>query len=283
MSGNGGNDILDGGSGVDTAFYSGNQASYTLTLSPNSTSIEDRRAGGNGTDQLINIEFLDFDTKAFPFNFDLTQFGGPTGLSQSAFESFIELYIAYFNRAPDAVGLNFWGTAFATGTTLEEIATQFINQDETRGTYPNGTSNDTFARSVYDNVVGRTPDDAGVGFWVGLLDTGVVSRDQFILEVLRGTKSGLKPELGQTFVDQQIADQAYLSNKIDIGAYYAVHKGMTDVNNASAAMALFNGSQVSIDTAVAAIDGYYANALDPTGGEFLMPLVGVLDDPFAVA
>ena len=29
-------------------------------------------------------------------------------------------------------------------------------------------------------------------------------------------------------------------------------------------------------------DGFYADALDPTNGEFLMPLVGVLDDPFAM-
>jgi len=34
---------------------------------------------------------------------------------------------------------------------------------------------------------------------------------------------------------------------------------------------------------VAAVDGFHADALDPDDGEFLMPLVGVLDDPFAVA
>jgi hypothetical protein len=34
--------------------------------------------------------------------------------------------------------------------------------------------------------------------------------------------------------------------------------------------------------AVAAIDQIHAEALDPNTGEFLMPLVGVIDDPFAV-
>ncbi|WP_281993538.1 DUF4214 domain-containing protein, partial [Sulfitobacter geojensis] len=192
--------------------------------------------------------------------------------SASDFESFIELYIAYFNRSPDAVGLNFWGTAFASGTTLENMATLFVDQDETRATYPGGTSNTDFVTAVYDNVLGRIPDQAGFNFWIDMLNrseaTGV-TRDQFILDVLRGVVEGS-------------ADRAYLDSKVDIGAYFAVHRGMSDVENASAAMALFDGSQGSIDQAVAAIDGFYQDALDPNNGEFLMQVVGVLDSPFVV-
>jgi hypothetical protein len=47
-------------------------------------------------------------------------------------------------------------------------------------------------------------------------------------------------------------------------------------------MSLFDGTQSGIDAAVAAIDGFYAEALSSSDGEFLMPLVGVLDDPFAM-
>ena len=122
----------------------------------------------------------------------------------------------------------------------------------------------------------------GLDFWVEALDGGDVTRDQFILEALRGAKSDLKPELGQEFVDQQLADREFLNDKTDIGAYFAVHKGMSDVDNASEALELFDGTEASIDAAVTAIDGYYADALDPANGEFLMQVVGVLDDPFAV-
>lgn len=280
LEGGAGNDVLDGGPGTDTAIYSGDQSSYTLTLSPTATTVTDRRADGNGTDSLIDMELIDFDSGAFA-PFDLTMFGGQAALSQDDFGSFIELYIAYFNRAPDAVGLNFWGTAFANGTTLEEMATLFIDQPETVAAYPEGTSNTVFAETVFNNVLGRTPDQAGLDFWVGVLDAGDVTRDQFILEVLRGAKSELKPEEGQAFVDQQLADREFLTNKTDIGAYFSVHKGMSDVDNAAAAMALFDGTEASIDTAVTAIDGYYADAQDPETGEFLMQVVGVLDDPFA--
>lgn len=279
VTGLGGNDVLNGGPGIDTAIFSGPQFAYTLVLEPGETRLVDRRPDVNGTDTLINIEFLDFtvDEQDGPFN--LQQFGGVASLSAQDFESFIELYIAYFNRAPDAVGLNFWGTAFANGTTLETMASLFVDQTETRATYPDGTSNTEFATSVYNNVLGRTPDQGGIDFWVGLLDGGGVSRDQFILEVLRGAKSELKPEEGQAFVDQQLLDRAYLENKVDIGAYFAVHLGMSNVDNATAAMALFDGTQDSISQAFAAIDSQYQTALDPELGEFLVQVIGVLDPP----
>ena len=56
-----GNDHIYGGEGADTAFYSGNQSSHTLTLGPGTTTLTDRRDDGNGTDTLIDMEFLDFD------------------------------------------------------------------------------------------------------------------------------------------------------------------------------------------------------------------------------
>ncbi|MCR9109314.1 DUF4214 domain-containing protein [Marivita sp. XM-24bin2] len=280
LSGLGGDDILNGGPGTDTAIYSGPQFAYTLVLSPGETNLVDRRPDVNGTDTLIDIEFLDFtvDDQNGPFN--LQQFGGVAGLSAADFESFIELYIAYFNRAPDAIGLNFWGTAFANGTTLDDMATLFVDQAETREVYPEGTSNTEFATSVYNNVLGRTPDQDGIDFWVGLLDAGNVARDEFILRVLEGAKSELKPEEGQEFVDQQLADRAYLENKVDIGAYFAVHRGMSNVENATSAMAVYDGSQDSVGQAIAAIDTQYQQALDPELGDFLMQVVGVLDNPF---
>lgn len=278
--GDAGDDYIDGGSGTDTAYQNGPQGSYTLFLSPDLMILEDRRDGGTGYDKLIDIEFLDFSTNIGDGPFNLQAFGGAANLSAPDLESFIELYIAYFNRAPDAIGLNFWGTAFANGTSLEEMATLFVDQLETQATYPDGTSNEEFAISVYNNVLGRTPDQEGIDFWVRMLDGGEVARDQFILEVLRGAKSDLKSELGQDFVDQQLADRTYLENKVDIGAYFAVHKGMSNVEKAAVSMALYDGTQVSIDDAITAINGNYFEASNPNNGEFLMPLVGVLDDPF---
>lgn len=56
---------------------------------------------------------------------------------------------------------------------------------------------------------------------------------------------------------------------------------MSDADNAVAAMSLFDGSQAGVEAAVSAVDSYYREALDPDSGEFLMQIVGILDDPFA--
>jgi hypothetical protein len=269
LTGAGGNDTLDGGEGIDTAIYFGDQSSYTLVFSPTGTTLTDRRPAGDGTDTLIDVELLDFASGDLD-PFDLNMFGGPASLSEEDFRAFIELYIAHFNRAPDAIGLNFWATAVANGTTLEEMAALYAGQPETIAAYPPGTSNRDFATAIYTNVLGRTPDQAGLDFWVFHLDAGNISRDQFILEGLRGVQPGTP-------------DRAYLDLKIDIGAYYAVHKGMSDVNEAREVMAIF-GEQAAPDVsgAVAAIDAYYADALDPDNGDFLMQVVGVLDNPFEI-
>jgi len=49
-------------------------------------------------------------------------------------------------------------------STLEKMAALFGTQDETIAAYPDGTANDVFATSVYNNVLGRTPDQAGIDF-----------------------------------------------------------------------------------------------------------------------
>ena len=280
LEGYAGNDVIDGNGGRDLAYFFGNQSSYTLTLAADAVTVQDRLADGAGTDTLRNVELVEFYTEEDRATLDLEQFGGPAGLDGSDLESFIELYIAYFNRAPDALGLNFWGTAFANGTSLAEMATLFIDQPETQAAYPDGLSNEAFATAVYENVLGRIPDQDGYEFWVGALNSGGVRRDQFILSVLDGAKAAPPADATPDFIAQQLADREYLSAKTDIGALYAVHRGMSNVENAISVMAEFDGSADSLSEAVAAVDSFYAAAVDPVNGAFLMPIVGVLDNPF---
>jgi hypothetical protein len=47
-------------------------------------------------------------------------------------------------------------------------------------------------------------------------------------------------------------------------------------------MELFDGSADSLADAVDAVEVIYASAMSAENGDFLMPLVGVLDDPFGV-
>ena len=279
LRGNSGNDVLDGGAGYDTASYSGSRSAYTVKIALSGQTVEDRRSTGDGTDTLTDIENLTFSDASW----SLDIFAGVGGLSEVELREFVEVYIAYFNRAPDAEGLFFYGTAFANGTSLQASAATFLNSVEYQSTYPSDLSNRSFAEAVYNNVLGRIPDQLGLEFWVNVLDSGARSRDVFILEVLQGAKAPPPSDADDSFIQQKAADVAYLENKTDIGLYFSVTKGMSNVANATEVMQIFgDGDPSDISLAVSAIDAYHDAALHPDTGEFLLQLVGVVDDPFAV-
>lgn len=269
--GGAGDDVVMGGAGTDTVVYSGNQSGYTLTLSPGDTTITHRQPGSDGTDTLVDVEMLDFDTEIPAMGgkpMILDRFSGPLSLNEEQFADLIELYIAYFNRVPDATGLYFWATAVSNGKTLEEIAARFSASAENKTLYPDGSSNADLVTAVYNNILGRDPDADGLAHWLRGLDTGNIPQEILILKLLAGAQG---------------TDIDYIENKVDIGIYFTVIKGMSDSQNGKDVMELFDGSQQSIEDAIAATDQFHAAALDPDDGKFLMPLIGVLDDPFAVA
>jgi Ca2+-binding RTX toxin-like protein len=67
--GNGGNDSIDGGTGVDTAEYTGKLADYTITRTPGTMNIvvTHKNGGAEGTDSLNNIEHLQFSDRVVAF------------------------------------------------------------------------------------------------------------------------------------------------------------------------------------------------------------------------
>ena len=277
----GGMNAIDGLAGVDTAVFPGDHSNYVVTLSPTGASVSDKRADGLGTISLENIEIIGFAThqdEASP-RLDLRQIDGYLDLTDEQFEELIEIYIAYFNRAPDAMGLAFWSNAFSDGVPLEDISRMFIDQEETRSAYREDNSNVKFIAEVYDNVLGRAPDLDGLMFWKDALDAGTVTRDAFILEILEGVRAEAPEGSSQAFVERQLADQRYLDLKTDLGALFAVHHGMSDIDNAAQIMAMFDGSLESFFEATEAIEAAYDTAMSSEGGEILMPLVGVIDFP----
>lgn len=267
LIGNGGNDTINGGAGADTSIYSGARSSYSIKISTSSVEVTDRRSGGDGVDSLTNIEQLDFSGTS---DVSLSVLTGVANNSVASLTTFIEMYIAYFNRAPDAEGLFYWGTRLSEGMSLPDIAASFFVQGETKALYPDPSDTTGFVNAVYNNFLGRTPDADGFNYWVGELDSGNVTRSVFMLAIINGAKAA----------SGSADDVAYITAKGQLGSYFSVIKGMSNVDNAKTAMALYDRTDAGLTAAKNAIDGYYASAQDANNGEFLISLVGVLDDPF---
>lgn len=116
-----------------------------------------------------------------------------------------KLYVAFFGRAPDTVGLDYWVNK--SGLDLEGITKSFFEQKETIDKYGNLDSS-AFITEIYKNVLNREPDAGGLAYWVGELGNGNVSKDQMILAIINGAQND---------------DVTLLEHKADVGIYFAGH------------------------------------------------------------
>jgi len=107
------------------------------------------------------------------------------------------LYRAYFLREPDAAGFEFWLSRYRSGQSLISIADAFSTSREFRSTY--GTVGDRqFVGLVYENVLDRSPDLAGLQYWLAQL-LGGMSRGRLMIgfsdsaEFRAATADGVPP------------------------------------------------------------------------------------------
>ncbi|MEA2019429.1 MAG: DUF4214 domain-containing protein [Campylobacterota bacterium] len=151
----------------------------------------------------------------------------------------IEVYIATFNRAPDAAGLAYWVTNMdQNGWTIDQIAQSFFDSDEVSVSYPDTLSNGDFIDKVYNNVLNRDSDTAGKAYWVEQMDNGI-SKNDMIITILNGAKA----DTGY-IVDKQI-----LENKKEVGKNFAITLELDDIDLASTSMSLVTADSSSVQKA----------------------------------
>lgn len=167
-----------------------------------------------------------------------------------------KLYVATFNRAPDAAGLDYWVNT--SGLSIEGIAQSFFDQPETQTLYPSGTLTADFVTSVYENLFNRAPDQGGLDYWVNDLERGIISKQNFILAVINGA---LNTSLSQ--------DATILENKQNVGLSF-VNNGLDDVELAKTVMSQIDSSEDSVLAATNIISAVAA----PVGTYTAQMLIG---------
>jgi hypothetical protein len=161
------NDTVNGGLGIDTVKYTGNSSSYKLNRSADSVSID--KSNSSGRDLLNNVERLVFDDRAIAFDIN--------GVAGRGYR----IYKAAFDRIPDTGGLGYWIAQMDKGMDVVEVAARFIDSPEFRSLYGTNPSNAEFLTTVYRNVLDRTPDDAGLAWWVNEMKTNPAKSWQKVL------------------------------------------------------------------------------------------------------
>lgn len=188
LHGGGGNDALNGGSGFDTAVYNSNRGNVVV----------DNKGGGiftistkiEGTDTLQDIERITLNDGTIALDLD-----GAAGQTY-------RLYQAAFKRTPDDAGLAHNVKLMDQGLSIFDMANAFIASQEFRNTYGENVNNTQFISLLYQNVLNRAPDAAGLAGWLSRMDGGTSRK-----EVLFGfSESGEN----KTLVGQAIEDGIWL-------------------------------------------------------------------------
>lgn len=146
-------------------------------------------------------------------------------ISANELRDLLDLYIAFFNRVPDADGLAYWIDQYKAGMSLENISQSFYAAAQVYSAQTGYTANMTnadFVRLIYKNVLGRTgayaPPEADVQYWASNLQKGT-TRGSLVSTMLVSARSftndatwGWVPTL--------------LNNKVELGKYFAVQQGI---------------------------------------------------------
>ena len=152
-----GNDSVDSGSGFDSVLIHSNRFSTSATISNGVVSLN----GADGSDMIVNAERIQFNDVVVALDIQ--------GNAGNAYR----LYQAAFDRVPDQAGLSFWTHQLDLGLNIFAAAQGFVNSSEFRNVYGTNPSNTHIVDLMYQNVLGRAGEPAGINFWVGQLDRGL--------------------------------------------------------------------------------------------------------------
>lgn len=84
-------------------------------------------------------------------------------------QQIVSLYVAYFNRAPDQAGLDYWlgqAALSAPDQALLRISAGFAHHPRFAADYA-GLDNTQFVQRLYMNMLGRAGETSGVNYWAG--------------------------------------------------------------------------------------------------------------------
>ncbi|MGI6246019.1 MAG: DUF4214 domain-containing protein [Pseudochelatococcus sp.] len=191
-------------------------------------------------------------------------------------ELITQLYIGYFNRAPDPEGLAYWiEDVDVRGQSIEAVSGLFTTSPEAIALYPylafpTLTSPDAFLTALYQNLFNRAIDPDGLAYYKAKLEAGVATGD-VLADILANARTNEGSE-----------DQALLANKTEVGVYWAEQAASTpgfsynDAAQSSARNSLTNVTtdEASVEAAKAQSDSFF-ETIDSNAGQTFTLTTGI--------
>lgn len=209
--------------GTSIASFNGPRSNYTVTIGTSEIKVIDN-VGNDGDIRLAtSIQLLNFSD----ISINLAIPTKAKTITEVELSALIELYIAYFNRVPDAEGLSYWIDRFKAGMSLNEIGESFYSAAifySAQTGYSASSTNNEFVKIIYKNVLGRpNPDQSGLDYWTQRLDNGEATRGTLIHTMLDAAHT-YKGDANFGWVAQLI------ENKTIVSKDFAITKGISYIS-----------------------------------------------------
>lgn len=131
-----------------------------------------------------------------------------------------KIYIAYYGRPADPVGLNFWANKLsAADGNLDEIIDAFGNSAESTALY-NGASDSAKISQIYQQLFNRAPEAEGLNYYVQLLANGQATLATIALDILNGASGS-----DLSVVNAKLGAANDFTGAIDSGAETSAYDG----------------------------------------------------------
>ncbi len=148
---------VDGGAGFDRVILSSASDAYQVSLADTGVTLT---SGGEAI-VTSQVQYFDFGGTVDDVLIVVDQVGAQVA-------GFYDLLLG---RVADYEGLAYWMDALDSGLDIAGIASSFAASSEFAAQGDELSASD-FIALLYDQILGRGGDEAGVGYWVGQVDGG---------------------------------------------------------------------------------------------------------------
>lgn len=209
LSGLAGNDTIapgqgkswvNGGVGTNTAVFGASLASYQFVRDGDSLRV---KGPGNIRAILTDVQTLSFSDGTVA----VSELASHAQVSTSSVRAgIVELYVAMVGRAPELDGFQFWeGVALDGAKSTLDLANMMFTLPIVQAVYPESADQTSFINSIYQFVLGRTPDSDGLAFWQNQLSSGSVTRGGLMVDLVNVALNTLDGTPGKAFLVNRIA------------------------------------------------------------------------------
>jgi len=170
----------------------------------------------------------------------------PLGAGSDYSRNYVQkAYVAYYGRPGDPGGQGYWASRMdAEGGSLNAIIGAFGTSDEFNRRY-GGLGYTQLVTKIYQQTLGRNPDQAGLDYYVGELQAGRRTLQSITLDVLNGATTA--PDA--TVVANKLDVAAYFTNMVAAGCAYGTEQdGLNALSGVTATLATVTAAKASIDS-----------------------------------